>query len=259
MIPALILAATASRPTAAPPASEPPAELAAPRADSVEDFKALEAELKLAQKAFRDKLRAAQKSGGKISQELRDSAPEKDFLPRFRAFADEYQGTEGGGRALLEVYDLAGSQNYGDLMERVGTELVAEYAEMAFMEEFAAGLRYAGYGIGKEAGETHLKALLEKNKQAGVQAACLFSLGSLYSEWETPDRSAEGRKLMDQLIASHPDTKYAASARGVILEAEHLQVGMLAPDFAIADESGLEWKLSDYRGKVAVIDFWGYW
>ena len=27
----------------------------------------------------------------------------------------------------------------------------------------------------------------------------------------------------------------------------------------IEDENGVSWKLSDYRGKVVVVDFWGFW
>lgn len=258
MISSLLVALLASPPAAAPSPPSALAALASSRFDSVEDFRALEAEYDLAQKANREKLRAAQKEGKSVS---RDDfyAPAKDFLPRFRAFADEYQGTEGGGRALLAVFDLASNLDDAKAMESAAGELVAEYVEMAFMEDFAAGLQSAAYSVGKEAGETHLKTLLEKNKLPGVQAASLFSLASLYNEWESPDRAAEGRKLFDQLLATYPDTTYAKKAQGVIFEAEHLQVGMQAPDFSIADENGLAWKLSDYRGKVTVIDYWGYW
>jgi cytochrome c biogenesis protein CcmG/thiol:disulfide interchange protein DsbE len=35
--------------------------------------------------------------------------------------------------------------------------------------------------------------------------------------------------------------------------------GTLAPDFALRDLEGREVKLSDYRGKAVVIDFWATW
>jgi len=38
-----------------------------------------------------------------------------------------------------------------------------------------------------------------------------------------------------------------------------LAVGQTAPDFTTKDTDGVEFKLSDYRGKVVVIDFWGFW
>jgi peroxiredoxin len=41
--------------------------------------------------------------------------------------------------------------------------------------------------------------------------------------------------------------------------AMRLQIGMVAPDIAGVDTDGTNFKLSDYRGKVVVLDFWGFW
>jgi peroxiredoxin len=38
-----------------------------------------------------------------------------------------------------------------------------------------------------------------------------------------------------------------------------LSIGRRAPDFTTKDVDGVEFKLSDYRGKVVVLDFWGFW
>lgn len=38
-----------------------------------------------------------------------------------------------------------------------------------------------------------------------------------------------------------------------------VQLDQPAPDFEINDQFGKAWKLSDYRGKVVLIDFWAYW
>ncbi|HMP02681.1 MAG TPA: redoxin domain-containing protein [Gemmatales bacterium] len=38
-----------------------------------------------------------------------------------------------------------------------------------------------------------------------------------------------------------------------------LEVNMRAPELEGADADGKRFKLSDYRGKVVVLDFWGYW
>jgi cytochrome oxidase Cu insertion factor (SCO1/SenC/PrrC family) len=37
------------------------------------------------------------------------------------------------------------------------------------------------------------------------------------------------------------------------------KVGDKAPEIAGQDVDGKEFKLSDYRGKVVVLDFWGFW
>jgi len=36
-------------------------------------------------------------------------------------------------------------------------------------------------------------------------------------------------------------------------------VGQQAPEIAGVDLDGVEFKLSDYRGKVVLLDFWGNW
>jgi peroxiredoxin len=38
-----------------------------------------------------------------------------------------------------------------------------------------------------------------------------------------------------------------------------VDVGQLAPEIEGADIDGRTFKLSDYRGKVVVLDFWGDW
>jgi hypothetical protein len=40
---------------------------------------------------------------------------------------------------------------------------------------------------------------------------------------------------------------------------EGLAVGQIAPEIQGADLDGAPMKLSDYRGKVVVLDFWGHW
>ena len=36
----------------------------------------------------------------------------------------------------------------------------------------------------------------------------------------------------------------------------HLSVGKVAPDIEGVDQDGVKFKLSDYRGKVVLLDFW---
>ena len=38
-----------------------------------------------------------------------------------------------------------------------------------------------------------------------------------------------------------------------------LEIGKVAPDIQGEDVDGKAFKLSDYRGKVVVLDFWGDW
>jgi hypothetical protein len=44
-----------------------------------------------------------------------------------------------------------------------------------------------------------------------------------------------------------------------LFELRNLRIGKTAPDIEGEDLDGVKFKLSDYRGKVVVIDFWGDW
>ena len=51
----------------------------------------------------------------------------------------------------------------------------------------------------------------------------------------------------------------AEAAVGPLFEVRHLAIGMTAPEIEGEDLDGHRFKLSDYRGKVVLLDFWGHW
>ena len=50
----------------------------------------------------------------------------------------------------------------------------------------------------------------------------------------------------------------SAQAQGRHLPTD-LAIGKVAPEISGVDVDGSKFKLSDYRGKVVVLDFWGDW
>ena len=49
------------------------------------------------------------------------------------------------------------------------------------------------------------------------------------------------------------------AAKAQLFEARNLVVGKVAPEIEGEDADGKKFKLSEYRGKVVVLDFWGDW
>lgn len=62
-------------------------------------------------------------------------------------------------------------------------------------------------------------------------------------------------KFFERVAKENPNAavKEAAAAIG------KLMVGKVVPDIVGEDTDGKEFKLSDYRGKVVLLDFWGHW
>lgn len=51
----------------------------------------------------------------------------------------------------------------------------------------------------------------------------------------------------------------AALAAGAPHNPKDLEIGKKAPEIEGKDVNGKSFKLSEYRGKVVVLDFWGDW
>jgi thiol-disulfide isomerase/thioredoxin len=76
---------------------------------------------------------------------------------------------------------------------------------------------------------------------------------------------AEAIALFTELAEKYGSAKtrggqpYSEFAKSAIFEIQHLSVGKTAPDIIGEDPDGVKFKLSDYRGKVVMLSFWGTW
>jgi hypothetical protein len=102
-----------------------------------------------------------------------------------------------------------------------------------------------------------LEAFVARTTQRELAADALYR-ASLAKRRDTQElASSKAAEFGKRLAADFGDTAVARAARG---EAEvGLALGKLAPDFTAKDADGASFKLSDYRGKVVVLDFWGFW
>jgi hypothetical protein len=151
------------------------------------------------------------------------------------------------------------------------------------------------YGFCKEY-ETFLRAVLARNPHRKVQATARLSLGHFLNNRlqrldlckERPVLAREfaglyGKEYLAKLLRQdrgqavkeieavfeQAARKYgavklpggdtvAARAGAALFEIRHLSVGKEAPDIEGRDQDGKRFKLSDYRGKVVLLDFWSY-
>jgi hypothetical protein len=128
------------------------------------------------------------------------------------------------------------------------------------------------------AGQALLKAVAEKNpdKAARGQAYLAFAM---QAKWKADraeyQKAADAGKLADEaekafealgkdygdaprLIRENSGTIGELAAQE-LFELRNLRIGKTAPDIEGEDLDGAKFKLSDYRGKVLVLDFWGDW
>lgn len=188
-----------------------------------------------------------------------EKMPAKTFMPRATTFARKAGSSPYGLDAWLWVFNNAGQTGSS---EKEAADALSEMLKVHIaspkLESVAQALRYFAHQAGPIDTDAALKQLVEKSPIDTVRASALYSLGAirLYG----PDNEVKKAKsYFDRLIREYPKSKAATQARSALFELNNLQIGHIAPDFEATDENGKTFKLSDYRGKVVVLDFWGFW
>jgi len=229
---------------------------APPKTDFDAELKALRAEYQAAYQEYYKPYREAKTDEERRKVKLDPAKhPDLPYMLKYKEFAERANGTEAGAGALLEVVNLAPRvKRVGDAKAALAV-LTDTYIASPSMERLATSLRYAGYSLGDDRVNDALKAIQEKSPHAKARAAATFVLAVQGME-KDPEGS---RALFAQLKKEYGDTSHASKADAFLFELDHLQKGMVAPDFEATDEKGAKYKLSDYRGKITVIDFWGFW
>ncbi|MBK8097574.1 MAG: redoxin domain-containing protein [Planctomycetes bacterium] len=76
--------------------------------------------------------------------------------------------------------------------------------------------------------------------------------------------AASRETLLEEIATKFADVKaghgtLGEAAKAELFELRNLAIGKAAPDIVGKDADGVQFKLSDYRGKVVLLDFWGEW
>ena len=219
----------------------------------LENFDDLLSEFDQAYEAWRAEYKEADKDRRKV---LRDQDPIEVYWPRFVA-----SGDTGEGRALLwQLENLRKSGMSRKERDARGPELLAQLVDRHREEAyFGDALAELGKRARKDA---KMLVLLERaandTENPDNRAHAMFQFGSALLESSDTQVYARGEEVLEKLRATFEGSEWADEAY-VRLMAENLKPGKMAPDFAAKTLEDFEFKLSDYRGKVVLLDFYGFW
>lgn len=214
---------------------------------------------KAATDAYRAKYRAA-----KPEERPNIQPPAVDgFVTEFAALADAAPGTEAAAQAWMMVVQLAPQGSDKEVVGVAVERLMRDHAT----SEKAAGL--GGMLAGAEDAQVHLRKVIELAPKGALQAGALMALVNVLGDDEATTAGSPAERELESLAArlvqDYADRKderersYKTMAEGVLYARKHLAVGKTAPEIEAADTQGVTFKLSDYRGKVVLLDFWGNW
>lgn len=104
--------------------------------------------------------------------------------------------------------------------------------------------------------------LKQTRGESGLKALQALGRDALAKQAEALEAHSE--QLLEEVATTAADVEgdrgsLADQASSDLFESRFLVVGKLAPDIEGKDTDGVAFKLSDYRGKVVFLDFWGYW
>jgi hypothetical protein len=175
---------------------------------------------------------------GKRALDLADRF--RDDSARFVAYAAQTFANKDNGAALVE-------------------RLTAKHLSSPALVEVLENGRGLFAAIGKDAAHEFLAKVAKESSLDQAKAWALYQRGNLLRSREP---SPEDQAQMDALHAEAAKLATGELADRIAapkFQEQRLQIGMAVPDIAGEDVDGVAFKLSDYRGKVVVLDFWGFW
>ncbi len=226
-----------------------------------------------------DALKALQTEVRKAQQEI--AAPYKDaktdeerqsIIKKFRAVPRNY-----AKRALelaqTNAKDKVGYDAAAWMFQNGITGPEADKAADLVIQHHADKLATLGRMLTRStspAAEKLLRAAVDAGKEAQPRAQALLNLAQYFKN-RSDSAQREGaagaekdlqaaEKLLDEIVQKHADVaSVAGPAKAELFEIRHLSVGKPAPEIEAEDTDGKKFKLSDYCGKVVLLDFWGHW
>jgi S1-C subfamily serine protease/peroxiredoxin len=197
--------------------------------------------------------------------------PSNAFAARFLALGKENRKTKIGLQSYLMACSLlrsADPKTTSGILQETANLLLEDHLDDRDLGQ-AALLMPA---LPQSGTKRFLRALIEKSPYREVRAYACCSLAKILQHESdanpgtvsNPAADKEIVALLTRVTDEFADVKVQGHSlvelvKPLLFAKERLAVGMSAPEIEGADVDGTRFKLSDYRGKVVLLEFWGDW
>jgi hypothetical protein len=250
-------------------------------ADDAKDKKTETQAAANAQEAIAALEQEIQQTGASLGQKFREAKTEAEktkirdqffeiragYAGKFLAVAERFPKDPEAFEALLKAVMVGrGSKDAEKAVELMATN---------FADHERAGQACLQLATSDGAGIERLaRAVIAKNQKKEIQGMANLALAQhlkkrsadsyAKNKEESAKLSAESEKQYELVLGKFADVQagqetLGAVAKGELFELRFLSVGKVAPEIEADDLDGKKFKLSDYRGKVVMLDFWGNW
>jgi len=226
-------------------------------------FKALELEAEKITDAWYADITAQMEeaeANGKEMPMISMSPPLGPIVTKFQAAASDYAGTDD---AVMFLSWIAQS----------GMQFDQKAGKAAFVTLFDNHIKSEGLNdlvetfpsltvvLGEKRGLHYLAKIESESPHPKIRDWATFARLSPIlngSSLDSKEYSA-AKTEFNKVLESTKDRRLKSSMSYVIRLLEQFGLGMVAPDISGIDLDGVAFSLSDYKGKILFVDFWGDW
>lgn len=198
--------------------------------------------------------------------------PMEAFVPRIKAYAQKHAGKTEAIPALMWLVSegivseptKAGKAASGWALKVLTNQHAADpVLGTEIPNLILQGIR--GTYVSNKALKVFYERLLEKNSDNQTLSWAAFGLGfDIYHDKADSEENAQSNQkqalnFFRRAAKEYKGTQAAEWAACYVYEIENLQLGMKAPEIVGTDVDGKEIRLSQFLGRVVVINFWGFW
>ena len=184
-----------------------------------------------------------------------------EYLGKFEAAAIEFAGTDDAIMFLSQVISLGGYAEEKERALAAAKSLLDGHMKSEKLGEALMAISFGERTFGKDKVAAMLDRVVAESPHADVKARAIFVPVMLdLAQAPVGSDKYEAAKVVAR--------KALKMAQGEDLRAEILSglegrektaPGKTAPDIVGVDLDGVEFKLSEYKGKIILLDFWGNW
>jgi len=219
-----------------------------------ESYQTMAAEFSTQQRELATAFRAA-----KTEEERQKILAEYNELPvkfadRFLTFAKANPNDASAFDALAWV---VANDRGGKVAEKAMPMIVEKYLDDPKIVRLCQQLSRSDSTAAKK----FLQTVLDSSKNIDAQGYAAYGLAKAMLG-RSGEKNEKAESLLARVVKDFPNVangSLAKTAERELFEIQHLSIGCEAPEITAEDIDGVEFSLSDYRGKVVVLDFWGDW
>jgi hypothetical protein len=219
-------------------------------------YQALSKSFNKAMTAWSDELEATKKKADKAGERLPRSAyapPTGDFVSTAQERAKEFAGTDAAVPFLGFILKNASKER--NAVKWAVKTLASEHVDSKAIGDIVDYLPKVARMAGRSA-RSLLNDVADNHGDKSVRVVALLARARQDGAGGKTEQAVADLMLVKELTT---DADLLDEAKEALAEVQKLAIGTAAPEIDGIDVDGVKFKLSDYRGKVVLLDFWGFW